>query len=314
MVFDNADDPSFLKSFWPHTVRGSVLITSRNPKTKEEGFASSDIQLKAFDQSEGAKFLMAMLPPGFCRDDDEKAVQILSETFGGLPLPLKQAGSFMRNKNCNPAKFSRIYEQKHEDIQGYQVDGYDRSVATTWTISTSALSEDSRVLLDALSMLDPDSIATEIFDVTDFGLPHSQFLNDPLTALDAQEGLTKQSLVDYDHHSRSFSIHRYLHHITFSRLRKDHHRFQRTIAIVLGLLHTFVPAITFTAVRNTHHWKFVEKTLSHIQCIHGRCKDTYTEHASSTMLVCMTKVLWYVGGHIRHSIYLQRLTALQLRV
>jgi hypothetical protein len=47
-------------------------------------------------------------------------------------------------------------------------------------------------------------------------------------------------------------------------------------------------------VRHPHHWRYVEKTLSHIQCIHGRCSESnnLVEAASSRMLTCLTKVLW----------------------
>ncbi|KAH7310955.1 hypothetical protein BKA65DRAFT_543012 [Rhexocercosporidium sp. MPI-PUGE-AT-0058] len=64
IVFDNADDPSILHHYWPNSVQGSVIITSRNPRTREEGFAQSGIHLRAFDEEEGARFIVALLYEG----------------------------------------------------------------------------------------------------------------------------------------------------------------------------------------------------------------------------------------------------------
>ena len=157
IVFDNADDPSFLRIYWPSTIRGAALITSRNLKTQEEGLARNGLALKPFEDSDGAVFLKSMLPLDFQEaDEDERTIAMLSHRFGGLALALRQAGSVIRNKNCSPTKFLRLYQQRFEDIDRYQMEGYDKTIATTWTVSANALSDDSRILLDALSMLDPD--------------------------------------------------------------------------------------------------------------------------------------------------------------
>lgn len=292
IVFDNADDPSLLKSYWPSTVRGAILVTSRSPKAQEEGFAQSALPLKPFNELEGVVFLKSILPVDFHKEDEDKrAIAFLSHKFGGLPLALRQAGFFMKNKNCNPAKFLKIYERRFEDIDSYKVEGYEKTVATTWTVSINAVSEQSRILLDALSILDPDSVSADIFDMK-IGHSYAKFLDDTFSKVNAQEGLTQQSLIDYDRCSKSLSIHRYLQHVTFSQLHKDHQRLQRTIDLMLDLINKYIPEIGFTAVRHPHQWKFVEKTLSHIQSIYGRCRSGFADSANAKMLVCMTKVLW----------------------
>ncbi|ETN40797.1 uncharacterized protein HMPREF1541_05077 [Cyphellophora europaea CBS 101466] len=294
-VFDNADDPGFLKPYWPNTVRGSVLVTSRNLKVQNEGLAFVGLPLRAFGDQDGIDFLRQGLPSGFQADEDDiKALEQLTQRFGGLPLALRTAASFMTNKNCSPVKFLRLYDQRSEVIDSYQVEGYSRTVATTWTVSTSALSEASLVLLDAFSLLDPDSIPAELFDSTETHHAFAMFLDDPLAVANAQEGLTQQSLVDYDHSSRSMSVHRHLQHITLSRLVKNKTRFRQVTDLSLHLLSAYIPEFGFTSVRHPQNWKYVEHSLSHIQSVYGKCKDALTESASQKLLVCLTKSIWYV--------------------
>lgn len=294
-MFDNADDPSFLKPYWPNTARGSVLVTSRNLKVQDEGLASLGLPLRAFGEQDGVDFLRHGLPSGFHTDDDDiKALEQLTRRFGGLPLALRTAASFMTNKNCNPVKFLRLYDNQSEVIDSYQVEGYDKTVATTWSVSTSALSEDSLLLLEAFSLLDPDSIPTELFDSNDLHHASAVFLSDPLAVANAQEGLTQQSLVDYDHSSKSMNVHRHLQHITLSRLVKNQTRFRQIADLSLHLLSGYIPEFGFTSVRHPQNWKYVEKSLSHIQSVYGKCKDALTESASQKLLDCLTKVIWYV--------------------
>ena len=83
------------------------------------------MSMKAFNYSESCSFLKSILPSGYQNNlDDESAIMPLSRIFGGLPLTLRQAASFMKNKHCNPAKFLRIYHQESEAIDSYQIEGY----------------------------------------------------------------------------------------------------------------------------------------------------------------------------------------------
>ncbi|KAF2261850.1 hypothetical protein CC78DRAFT_535308 [Lojkania enalia] len=294
IIFDNADDPSFLPSFWPSSIRGSVLITSRNLNARDVNLAKDGIHLKAFSDDAGSEFLCSMLDEGQTKSDtDKEAIQSLARYFGGLPLALRQAGTFMTRKSISPSQFKHLYQQRFEEIEMLEVADYEKTVADTWAISSSTLTEDARILLDTLSLLDPDSIPTELFDVTELAHPHAEFLSDPLRVLDAREDLTSQSLVDHDSHSNCFSIHRLFQEITFRKLKKDVKRLRHTLHFAATLIHKFSPEIDLMMIRSPHLWKPVEKTLSHIHSLHERCKNAVTEPEAALLLRIMTKVLNY---------------------
>lgn len=292
IVFDNADDPSFLPSFWPSSIHGSIIITSRNPTAQEVNLAQHGIHLKAFSEDTGTEFLISILKDRHpLTTDDCDAIESLSRYFGGLPLALRQAGSFMVHKKCSPSQFKRLYQSRFEEIDGYQIAEYDKTVADVWTMSSSALSDDARTILDTLSLLDPDSVPMEIFEVADIEHPHGEFLKDPLRVLDAQEDLANQSLVDHDQASGSLSIHRLFQETTFRKLKKDGMRLQNILHFAVSLIHKFSPEIDLEHIRSPSHWKPIERILSHVQSVYHRCKHAVTEKEAVILLKLMVKVL-----------------------
>jgi hypothetical protein len=189
--------------YWPNSIQGSIIITSRNPRTREEGFAQSGLHLRAFDEDEGAEFIMSLLDDGgpFMEEDMEVA-QTISKTFGGLPLALRQAVSFMRSKRCPLAQFTTIYQRNFNEVDGFRIPGYDKTVVDVWAMSLSTLSNHSRILLDIVALFDPDSIPVDIFHASAVEHHYGDFMHDPLHVLTAVEGLANQSLVDHDMHSK----------------------------------------------------------------------------------------------------------------
>lgn len=294
LVFDNADDPSVLSPYWPNSVRGSIVITSRNPTTREEGFAQQGLHIKAFDDEQGARYLLNLLPKGYVlTDEDLVAANALSRQFGGLPLALRQAASFMKSKRCPVAQFATIYQRWFNVIDGFNIPGYDKTVADVWTMSSSTLSDHSRDLLDTVALLDPDSIPMELFYITDIRPDYGEFLQDQLSVLSAVEGLANQSLVDYNPHSRCLSLHRFFQDATFRKLSENPRRLRGVVQLAIELIHSFIPEDDFSSVRQPKEWSTIEKCLSHVQSVHSRCLGSISEYGSKLLLKCLTKILNY---------------------
>lgn len=295
IIYDNADNPSLLNSCWPHSVRESVIITSRNPSAREVDLAQSSLHLKTFSPEQGSAYIRSTLPDAHLENDDDLiAIEHLARYFDGLPLALRQASTFMRKKHCSPNQFRQLYQRHFEEIDGYKIAEYDKTLSDVWTLSTSLLSDDSLVLLDSLSLLDPDSIPAGLFELADLNHEFGTFLKDELRVLDAREGLTQQSLVDYDYHSSSMSMHRLFREVTFRKLKKDHDRLQKVSDLVIRMIHKFSPEVNHSTVRNPHIWKRVEKTLSHVQSVYDRCMHVLTEREAEMLLRCLTKIVKYV--------------------
>ncbi|PSN69721.1 hypothetical protein BS50DRAFT_585247 [Corynespora cassiicola Philippines] len=250
-----------------------------------------------FSSDRGSNFLRYIIPRDrYLTNEDQKSIEWISFNFGGLPLALKQVGAFITHKNCSPSHYKRLYQQLYEKIDQYKLpcaSENERSVADVWQLSKNSLTEDSRILLDTLSLFDPDSIPTELFEFECINHSYSEMVKDPLRCLDAQEGLLSQSLIELDHGSSSFSIHRLLQETTFRKLKKDVPRLQETLLFSINMIQDLSPEINLSLIRNPQQWKPMEKVLSHVQRIYDRCKDFITETEAPILLRIMTKILNY---------------------
>ncbi|KAG4438253.1 hypothetical protein IFR05_006281 [Cadophora sp. M221] len=294
VVFDNADDPSILHHYWPNSVQGSVIITSRNPRTREEGFAQSGVRLKEFDEEQGARFIISLLHGGRPSTKEElKVARDISRHFGGLPLALRQAASFMKNKRCPLDQFTVIYEKNLNEVDGFRIPGYHKTVVDVWTMSLSTLSERSRILLDIAALFDPDSIPVGIFHASDVKHHYGDFLHDPLHVLTAVEGLANQSLVDHYMDSKFLNLHRFFQEATFRQLSENEGRFEDIVQLAIELIHKFFPGDDFSSVRQPKRWPMIETLLSHVQSLYSRCLDKVSEHGAEMLLTCLAKILNY---------------------
>ncbi|KKZ61380.1 hypothetical protein EMCG_03986 [[Emmonsia] crescens] len=294
IVFDNADDPSILSPYWPNSVYGSVIITSRNPTTSQEGFAQHGLHLKVFDDEQGTKFLLSLLDQGVpLSKEDMVAANSLSRQFGGLPLALRQAAAFMRNKKCQPAQFSAIYQSRFQEIEKYYIPNYPKTLVDVWNMSMSTLSEDSLTLLHTVALFDPDSIPTELFHASDVGHTSGEFMQDPLRVFDAIEGLTSQSLVDYNEKERGLNVHRFFQTATFRKLSQQPERFNQIVQLAVELIQKFFPEDDLSSVRQPKRWKTIERALSHVESVYSRCLDSISESGSEMLLRCLADLLNY---------------------
>ncbi|RDW85285.1 hypothetical protein BP6252_02875 [Coleophoma cylindrospora] len=294
IVFDNADDPTILNSYWPNSVQGSIVITSRNPRSQEEGFARHGLHLKAFEVQQGAEFLISLLDGcDVSSEDDIIAAHAISYQFDGLPLALRQAASFMRKKKCSPTQFAQIYQSRFNEIDSFAIPGYRKTVVDVWNMSISTLSQDSRLLLDTVALLDPDFIPMELFHATDVSHESGKFIEDPFRTLSAIEGLTNQSLVDHNASSKSLNVHRFFQEATFRRLKQDADRFDAAARLAIELVSKFILEDDLEAVRQPTRWRNIERSLIHVQSLYARCLDHVSEVGLKLLLRCLADLLNY---------------------
>ncbi|KAL3479803.1 hypothetical protein BJX99DRAFT_255237 [Aspergillus californicus] len=299
VVFDNADNSSILSAYWPKAAQGSIIITSNCPTTREEGFAENGIALREFTEVTGSQFLVSLLGQDASSLDQEEldAAQALSRQYGGLPLALRQAASFMRTKNCSPTKFSHLYESRFAEIDSFRIPNYSKTLVDVWNMSLSTLSEDSLVILDIAALLDPDSIPTEMFSQPD-SLDSSQllrgrFMTDDLKVLDALEGLVTQSLVEINQKERSLNIHRFFQLATFRRLSDDRDRFLGAVRLAAAVVRSFLPHEDFTAVREPSSWKRAQRAMNHILSLHDKTHGELSGDGSRILLDSLGHLINY---------------------
>ncbi|KAI4935511.1 uncharacterized protein J4E92_002802 [Alternaria infectoria] len=210
LVFDNVDNFELMKGFWPPKGAGSVLITSRKPHAQnltnytgtDQDSYSQRIELKAFGEEEAQEFLYKLTNKERTHDN-EQAARDLARRLQGYPLFLKQFAGYMMNEGTSTfANLLKMYseESSHGKLFARRPetkdDNYEHTTATVWMLDK--LDPDARMVMNVLSLLDPDHIQEDIMTE---GIPSIKVRDYPKSYSDyclALDALYKLSLVSTD--------------------------------------------------------------------------------------------------------------------
>jgi len=149
LILDNSDDvdilygASNLASFLPFSLRGSILITTRNHAAAVRLAGKRSITIEPMSQTESLDLLSASLSDTQLIADTESALKLLSQlTY--LPLAIKQASAYMQENQIPVTTYLEIYETSEEELihllsRDFQDEGrYQNTknpIAATWSIS-----------------------------------------------------------------------------------------------------------------------------------------------------------------------------------
>ncbi|KAF2802480.1 uncharacterized protein BDZ99DRAFT_527507 [Mytilinidion resinicola] len=125
LVLDNADDPNILYDFWPDTGTGCVIVTSRNPLSKDTVYSPSlSIDLAPFKLNEAGPFLQSLSNREYEENSLEACTKIV-EILGGLPSGITQMGGITRRRHMSLEEFLAYYEENAGNymIQQFQAKG-----------------------------------------------------------------------------------------------------------------------------------------------------------------------------------------------
>lgn len=204
LIFDNAEEPSLLQSFWPTTNHGSVLVTSRNHILALDP-ASGGLEIETFSEEQGADFLLSHFPPQHrsIKVEQEAALNF-SQRLGGHALAINQMAALMIHKGLTISEFSVAYDKRTKHIhrerrQGQKSPGYPHYLDTVWKMSFDTLSEpkhaSSFAMLGVLSLTAPDLIPQDLFRYAS-NLPKSlDFCEDAYSLSEPMELLFRLSLM-----------------------------------------------------------------------------------------------------------------------
>lgn len=203
LVFDNADDISFVKNYLPPNPKGHILLTSRAQVFDE--IYIKRVEIKEMSSEEAKSFLLKRTdyvnlhqskskyyeefineydPPlikAYIRfllklagDNDRhksefKALEKLIHELGHLPLALEQAGAYISANNSSFKDYLDSYNKRGlRLLEKSPIDEskYPESVCTTWLRDfeeVKRISEVSADVLFASAFLNPWRIHSEIF-------------------------------------------------------------------------------------------------------------------------------------------------------
>lgn len=183
LVFDNADDIVALKTAWPGTVRGSVLLTTRD-FTVAMPLVTKTISVGPLSVDDGSRMLLKAIDQDRPSSEDELHARAISRIFGGLPLALTQVGGFVKQRKLCLRDFLPLYRRHATKIDARKAPGsdYEHTLSTVWDVSLGKLTDMSVRFLNLLSFFDPDGISEEVLlrGSRDIGDQDFSFLSDEM--------------------------------------------------------------------------------------------------------------------------------------
>lgn len=223
IVFDNADSPDLLQDYWPLSSNGSILVTSRDPLSKNSpSIAYRAIDLPPLEDHEGAELLRRL---SHVTDEEEVSVKIAIK-LGGLPLAISQMAAVIRYQYLSFTEFYERYEDEHDRRELHSFDAViprpeaRGNIASIWAVEQ--LGNHAACLLEICAMLDPDRIQERLFssELSALGwLEHFPKTSFAYSA--ARADLIKRSLITRDADKKEFRIHRVLQDSVLSKMSTE---------------------------------------------------------------------------------------------
>jgi predicted ATPase len=241
-VFDNADDPALLAPFLPGSFSGDVLVTSRAIDLNLLK-ADEPILLRPLPVEVAASFLMSRTNAVLDAAEQGTAASELATELGGLPLALEQAAACISALDSTIKDYLASYRthrlallEEFRPVMG----NYQASIATTWNVNFAEVERTSLAaadLLRACAFLVPDRIPIEIFARgrdylgPEIALALPTTSSDPLAIIRLLRPLRRYSLITYDRHTHSVTIHRLVQEVIRSSMTDEDRELWRRRAV-----------------------------------------------------------------------------------
>lgn len=205
LIFDNADDLSIVKPYWPAQIGscGCIIVTSRNPEVGHSPLTASS-EVESFSTEDSAKMLLSQL---FNTTQEMQGVaEKIVQRVGGLPLVINHMASFIRENSISLEAALDIYNGHDlKVVTEFEASGanfaYEKTMSTAWSVSISTLQPAAVELLEVFALMDPDYIPMAL--VSHFSNSKSKnactSMTDLPTQMKAMASLLKKSLVKKEH-------------------------------------------------------------------------------------------------------------------
>ena len=184
LIFDNAPDPRMIQTYLPNNPKGHILFTSRYKNWQGQ---AETIEVDVWEEPETLAYLMANLhrlsittPPVTPAGFERKELTELHALLGGLPLALAQAAAFINNLDITVSQYLTEYKRRglaledDYDALGITLHAYDKTIATTWSLSIEKLEHDSpeaHILMNICAYFEPDRIPISMLTQGKAALP-----------------------------------------------------------------------------------------------------------------------------------------------
>jgi hypothetical protein len=208
LIFDNADNPSEVKEFFPGGgSSGHVIVTTRNPAWS---VVAEPLEIDVFSREESVGLL--------CRRvaglSAAEATQV-ADKLGDLPLAIEQASAWLAETGMSAAEYvERLDNELVAALELNRPDDYPNTVAATFRLSFDRLREESpgaARVLQLCAYFSPDPISLSLLysdQMLESLLDYDPRLQERSMLAVLIRDLTRFSLVKIDRGSNTIEVHR----------------------------------------------------------------------------------------------------------
>lgn len=274
MIFDNVNNPTTVHEYWPNGGDGAIICTTRD-RDVADSLSAKQLRLDGFDDDQGSLLLLSQ--SGHNEPPSDMSRKIVRE-LGGLPLALRQMGSYIRQTRCTLSEFYNLLRERknsrrlYSDALSASSLRYTETLATCCELSFARLSKSTRHLFNVLSFFQTDGVDETLFTGGCATMPRLSHLADPLEWNNAVRMLTKYHLL-----SRSpspgdlaggqlLAMHRVnkLHALHTLDSAADRSSWADALHDAVGLLHQAFPSRPADGSTMCKDWAACSKWLPHV--------------------------------------------------
>jgi len=197
LIFDNVENSSILRDYWPLGNVGCILVTTRDARTSNYLRSQSHvthIYLDKLGTAFASKLMLQLsyMDPSKSNSNDASAIV---DKLGGHPLAIEQVAAYIHSKGMTLKEFLNLYdktllERRKSDSTS---SSWTYGIVTSW--SMESLSAAAGALMRIYSFTDPDGIQDSIVTKTKVELLPQNYPADELLYIDARGELLKSSLI-----------------------------------------------------------------------------------------------------------------------
>jgi hypothetical protein len=288
LVFDNADQPEYIRRFWPGRGEGHILVTSRNTQWTE---VAHTFEVDVFLRAE-SNALLRRRNVGL----HEKDANRIASALGDLPLAVEQAAAWHAGTGMPVDDYLRLFERERTELlETHPTSDYEVVVQAAWNVSLARLrgvNQGALELLEVCAFFAPEPISRETFSGVR-NIPVSEVLErvlaDPIELGRAIREITRYSLARIDHRNNTIQLHRLVQLVLRNKLDQDDRGRVRHIAHLL--LANRDPKLP-DAVEN---WPRYAELLPHIRVVHA---DDCTDPWVRRMVINAVRYLFAFGDPV----------------
>ncbi|KAK0947709.1 hypothetical protein LTR29_000966 [Friedmanniomyces endolithicus] len=168
LIYDNVTSVKLLRRYWPASSMGNIIVTSQ--RSDLHTVVNKAIKVAPLTTREGSTLVRRIL--GNAKADIESSEQ-LCEELGGHALAIAHYAGYAATTQLTARDVTAMFNQRHISPDVWSATShssfvqYERTLGTVWAITWPHINDDSRRLLDVLSLLNPESIPETYLEHTD---------------------------------------------------------------------------------------------------------------------------------------------------